>query len=124
MEFDKEGLIIILLTLGAATLAISNSTKFVQIYNNGNFNFGGETDTLKFRSDTKVTDDTRWPLYINSTESECFFGVAFGRYKSGSKYNYGIRFQSLGPDNYVIINEHGIKFVKDGKTKYYDPWKE
>lgn len=124
MKLDEVGLTIILLTLGAITLAISNSVKFVQIYNNGNFNFGGGTDTLKFRSDTKVTDDTRWPLCINSKSSTCFFGVAFGNYKTGSKYNYGIRFQSLGPNNYVIINEHGIKFVKDGKTKYYDPWKE
>lgn len=124
MKTDEGGFTIILLTLGAITLAVGNSEKFVRIYNNGNFNFGGGTDTLKFRADTKVTDDTRWPLYINSTSSTCFFGVAFGRDKTGSKYNYGIRFQSLGTKNYVMINHHGIKFVKDGKTKYYDPWKE
>lgn len=125
MKTTETGLIIIVLTLGSITLAAANSVKFIQIYNNGDFNFGGGTDTLKFRADTKVTNDTRWPLYINSTNSTCFFGVAFGQDKTGTgiKYNFGIRFQSLGSKNYVIINHHGIKFVKNGEAKYYDPWK-
>ena len=127
MKTTETGLIIIELTLGAITLAAANCVKFIQIYNNGDFNFGGGTDTLRFRADTKVTDDTRWPLYINTLNSRCFFGVAFGQDKTvngtGTKYNFGIRFQSLGSKNYVTINHHGIKFVKNGETKYYDPWK-
>ena len=127
METTETGLALIVIALGSITLAAANSVKFIQIYNNGDFNFGGGTDTLKFRADTKVTDDTRWPLFINSINSTCFFGVAFGTDKTvndtGTKYNFGIRFQSLGSENYVIINHHGIKFVKKGKTKYYDPWK-